>query len=141
MNRFLILLVTMLTVSAFAAPEPVAPLVCSDVTTSTVAVTASSQTLSGYINGLQIVVTPAALTCTVSVATSGPLASRTLYSSTEATGSKFIGPVVQGSTNGVAVAQFGKAFLASEKLVVSASTSLDVTNLTVTVTPVIERQP
>lgn len=139
--RFLILLLAVIATQAFSQPEPVAPLVCSDVTTSTVAVTATSQTLSGYINAIQIAVTPAALTCTVSVATSGPLASRTLYSSTEATGSKFIGPVIQGSTNGVVVAQFGKAFLASEKLVVSASTSLDVTNLTVTVTPVIDRQP
>jgi hypothetical protein len=48
---------------------------------------------------------------------------------------------VQNSTNGTVVASFGKAFLASDKLTVSAHTITDSGTASVTVTPVIERQP
>jgi hypothetical protein len=131
-------LITLLAASAFGQPETLTPLVCSGVTTSTVPVTATSQTLSAYINALKIVVTPAATTCTVSVATS----SETLYSATGVNGTMpILRPVVQGDTNGTAVAAFSKAFLASDALTVSAHTATAVTNITVTVTPIIERNP
>lgn len=133
----LLCLIPFLTVSAFASPEVLPPLVCSGVTTSTTPVTASSQVLSAYVNALKVVVTPAATTCTVSIA-SGML---TMYSGTEVTGTTIVHPMVQGSTNAVAVEAYMKSFLASEAITVSAHTATTVTNVTVTVTPVIERQP
>jgi hypothetical protein len=130
---------------AFAvSPEPLAPLVCSGVTTSTVAVTATMpQATSAYIDAIQIKVSPAATTCTVTVATAGlgGLDARTIYSSATANGTITIRPVAQDSTNGVNVASFSKLFIAMDKLTVSASTATTVTNLTVTVVPVIERNP
>ena len=131
-------LIPLLAVSAFGQPETLTPLVCSGVSTSTTPVTATSQTLSAYINALKIVVSPAATTCTVSIAT-GAL---TLYSATGVTGTiPVLHPFVQGSTNGTAVAAFSKAFLASDAITVSAHTATTVTNLTVTVTAIIERNP
>jgi hypothetical protein len=130
-------LIPFLAASAFGQPEKLAPLVCSGVTTSTVAVTATSQTLSAYVNSLKISVTPAATTCTVSVATGAG----TIYTTTTATGEVTISPMLQGSTNGTLVAAFGKDFLASDAITVSAHTATEVTNITVTVTAVVERNP
>ena len=130
-------LIPLLAASAFGQPEKLAPLVCSDVTTSTVAVTATSQTLSAYVNSLKIAVTPAATTCTVSVATGAG----TLYTTTGATGTATISPMLQGSTNGTLVESFAKDFIASDAITVSAHTATEVTNITVTVTAVIERNP
>jgi hypothetical protein len=121
----------------YGQPEVLPALVCSGVSTSTTPVEASSQTLSAYVNALKVVVTPAATTCTVSVA-SGMLA---MYSATEVTGTVIIHPVVEGTTNAVSAGAFYKAFLASDKITVSAHTATTDTNVTVTVTPVIERQP
>jgi hypothetical protein len=49
--------------------------------------------------------------------------------------------MLQGSTNGTLVASFANDFMASDALTVSAHTATAVTNITVTVTPVIERNP
>lgn len=133
----LLCLIPFLTVTAFASPEVLPSLVCSGVTTSTVAVTASSQVLSAYVNALKVVVTPAATTCTVSIA-SGML---TMFSGTEVTGTSVVHPMVQGLTNSATVDAYLKSFLASEAITVSAHTATTVTNVTVTVTPVIERNP
>ncbi len=135
MKRLLILAVCLLSISAFAQPEVLPVLTCSGVSTSIVAVTATSQTLSGYVNSLKIVVS-GGKTCTVTVA----IGLSTLYTSAAATGTLVIRPVVQNSTNGVLVASYAKPCLASDALTVSASTA-DSGTTTVTVTPVIERQP
>jgi len=143
MKKTIILLVFVVASVTFAGPEVFAPLTCSSVTTSTTPVTATSEIIaSGYIKGLQIVVTPAATTCSVSVATagSGGLAARTLYSSTEATGSAFLYPVAAASTNGTDVAEWRDVFICNDKLTVSAHTATEVTNITVTVSPVIDRK-
>lgn len=123
----------------FGQPEVMPPLICSGVTTSTVAITATSQKLSAYIKGCEIAVDPAGSTCVVSIATSGALASRTIYSGS-CIGTKMLNEVVQFNTNETLVAGFDYPFLASEALVVSASTA-GVSNdvLTVTVKPIIDR--
>lgn len=127
---------------ALAQPEVLPPLVCSGVTTSTVSVTATSQTLSAYIDAIEIAVSPASAVCVASVATSGGgLSARTIYSVTNATGSVTIRPVATCSTNGTAVAWQGKEFLASEALIVSASTITSTNaSCSVTVKTVIDRQ-
>ena len=129
-------LVPLLAASAFGQPEILAPLVCSGVTTSTTPITATSQTLSAYVNSLKIVVS-GGKTCTVSVATG----LSTLYASTNAVGTLVIRPVVQNSTNGTLVASFAKPALASDAITVSAHTITDSGSATVTVTPIIERNP
>ena len=125
-----------MSLSVMAQPEKLADLVCSSVSTSTTPVTATSDTLSGYINALKIVVS-GSKTCTVTVSTG----LSTVYSTAAATGTVVIRPVAQNSTNGTAVASFSKVFLASDKITVSAHTITDSGTATVTVTPVIERQP
>jgi hypothetical protein len=66
MKKTLITLVALCSVGAFAQPEKLATLVCSGVTTSEVAVTATSPVYSAYINSLKIVVSDSK-TCTVTV--------------------------------------------------------------------------
>jgi hypothetical protein len=129
-------IIPFLAITAFGQPEVLAPLVCSGVSTSTTAVTATSQTLSGYVNSLKIVVSDSK-TCTVTIATG----LETVYSSAAATGAIVIRPVAQNSTNGTLVASFSKVFLASDAITVSAHTITDSGTATVTVTPVIERLP
>lgn len=136
MKRFLILIPCLLASLAIAQPEVMPTLVCSGVTTSTVAVAASSQTTSGYINALKIVVS-GSKTCTVTVSTG----LSTVYTSTGATGTLVIRPVAQNSTNGTLVASFAKQFIASDAITVSASTITDSGSATVSVTPFIDRQP
>lgn len=134
--KFLILTLAVIATQAFAQPEILAPLVCSSVTTSTVPVTASSLTVSAYVNALKIVVSDSK-TCTVTISSG----LETIYSSAAATGTVILRPVAQNSTNGVDVASFSKVFLASDKLTVSAHTITDSGSATVTVIPVIERLP
>jgi len=129
-------LIPLLAVSAFGQPEVLPSLVCSGVSTSTVAVTATSQTLSGYVNALKVVVS-SGKTCTVTIATG----LSTLYTTAAATGTVVIRPVAQNSTNGTVVASFSNVFLASDAITVSAHTITDSGTATVTVTPVIERNP
>jgi hypothetical protein len=140
--KYLVCLLAIAAACVFAQPEATPPLVCSGVTTATT-VTATSQRLSAYINALQITVDPATITCTVTVATSGPLTARTVYSGS-AIGGALIRPVVETTTNGAVSVALAKEFLAGESLVVTAVTDSGDTNdtsSTVTVIPVIERQP
>lgn len=128
---------------ALAQPESLPVMTCSGVTTSTTPVSATGQVINAYINALEIKVIPATLTtCTVSVATSGGgLSARTLYSGASA-GTVVIRPVEFGSTNGVSAGVYMKDFLVNEALVVSAHTMASTgTSATVTVKPVVERQP
>ena len=136
MKKILITVLAVCASSVFAQPEKLATLVCSGVTTSEVAVTATSPVYSAYINSLKIVVSDEK-TCTVTVSAGDT----TLYSSAAATGTLTIYPVVQNSTNGTVVASFSKAFLASEALTVSASTITDSNSASVSVTAVLERLP
>jgi hypothetical protein len=135
MKKILCLL-PFIAVSAFGQPEVLAPIVCSGVSTSTTPVTAVSPVVSAYVNALKIVVSDSK-TCTVSVAT----ADLTVYTATDVTGTVVVYPVVEASTNGVAAGVFSKACLASDKLTVSAHTITDSGTASVTVTPIIERQP
>lgn len=123
--------------NSYAQPEKMPPLVCDGVTTSTVSITSTSQNLSAYINAIKVVVSPSAQTCTVTVASG----LETIDSRVDANGTYIVRPVAQNSTNGVVTDSFSKLFLASDAITVSASTSMNVTNLTVTVTPIVERQP
>lgn len=126
----------------FAWPEGIPALVCSGVTTSTTAITASSQQLSAYIDNIQVIVTPPNTTCAVTIASSGGyLAPRTIATISAATGTNMIRPFVQGTSNTTGIAWYRKEMLASDQLVVSASTATTVTNITVTTKAVIERQP
>jgi hypothetical protein len=129
-------LIPLLAVSAFGQPEVLPALICSGVSTSTVVVTATSQTLSGYVNALKVVVS-GGKTCTVTIATG----LSTIYTTAAATGTVVVRPVVQNSTNGTLVASFDKPCLASDAITVTASTITDSGTATVTVTPVIERNP
>jgi len=132
--KYILTLLCILASCAWAQPEAMPPLICSGVTTSTVAVTATGPRIDAYINALQIGVQPAEVTATVTVATSGILAARTLYSAT-VTGTNVVYP-----TNSIGM----KRFLAGDALVLSASTGAHGTNVvsaTVTAIPVIERQP
>ena len=137
MKKILTSLFTCIALASFGQPEILPPLVCSGVTTSTTPVTATSQTLSAYVDCFRIAVSPAATTCTVTIAS----AAETLYTATGVTGSSIVRPVVYGSVNGSNVEHFAKAFIASDAITVSAKTATTVTNITVTVVPVIERQP
>jgi hypothetical protein len=140
--KYIICLLAIAATFAFAQPEAAPSIVCAGVTTGTT-VTVTGQRLSAYINALEIRVDPATITCTVTVATSGPLTSRTVYSGS-AIGNTLIRPVVETTTNGVVSLALAKEFLAGESLVVTAVTDAGDTNDTssiVTVIPVIERQP
>lgn len=140
--KYIIAILCIVTSIAAAQPEATPALVCSGVTTATT-VTATSQRLSAYINALQVTVDPATITCTVTIATSGPLTARTVYSGS-AIGGTLIRPVAECSTNGVVTSAWAKEFLSGESLVVTAVTDSGDTNdveSTVTVVPVIERQP
>ena len=138
MNRIIVAL-CVLAVSAFGQPEVMPSLICSGVTTSAVAVTATGQNTSAYLKALEVAVTPAGGTCTVSIATTGGLTSRTIYSGSFV-GTTLLCEVIQNTTSGVVVASFDYPMLSSEALVVSASSAtVSNNNLTVTVKPVIDR--
>lgn len=141
-NKLIAMLSLLFAGVAFSQPEAMPALVCSGVTTSTVAVTATSQSVSAYLDAIQISVTPSATTCTVSIATTGgSLSARTLYSSATCNGTVILRPMASGTTNTAGVVSYVKDLLASEGLTVSASTATEVTNITVTVKAVIDRMP
>lgn len=143
MKKIMVLLMVACAVQVIAGPEVMPVLTCSGVTTSTVPITATTEIpVSGYIKGIQISVSPADKTCTVTIASSGVggLSARTFYSTAAATGSTFIYPMAVGSTNGVDVAEYVPVFLCNDKLTVSAHTATEATTISVSVTPVIDRK-
>lgn len=140
MRTLLFAVIAMVAGVSFGQPELMPPIVCSGVTTSAVAVVKTNDlSVSGYVKGVQVAVSPAGGTCTVTVATSGSLTSRTLASGSFV-GTSIVYPEYQSTTNGVLVPKFEDAFLASDKIIVSAvSATVSNDNLTVTVIPVIDR--
>jgi hypothetical protein len=130
-------------VSCLAQPEVVPVLTCTGVTTSTTPVTATSEvTYAGYVKGLQVAVTPANTTCTVTVATSGAggLSAQTLYTTAAAANTVMLYPSVEVSTNGTGAADFACPVICNDKLTVSAHTATVDTSITVRVTAVIDRK-
>lgn len=135
--KYLITILCLAASAALAQPEAL-PAISTSATNVAVSVTNDTGVLNGYVHALKIALTPTVATGTVTVATVG---GTTIYSKATTGASALVYPrFATCDAAGSALTDYSKFAIANDKLKLTV-TSATTSNVTVSVTPIIDRQP
>ncbi len=136
--KYLITLLCLAAAVVLAQPEAL-PVMSATATNTAVTVTNDTGVINGYLCGFNIALTPSIATGTVAIAT--VTGGKTLYSKSTTGAAAFVFPRAAVCDNaGSALTAYALFPIYNDRLKLTVTSATD-SNVTATVTPVIDRQP